>query len=263
MGRRLAKVRQIGGKRHKVLIGLCYYTHLHPKMAGLLSNMVMNSRHKINVWHQSGALVDHARNACRKKLAETKDDWLLFIDADSMFSDGVSSYPVPSGLDMLLRHGKPIVGALTVTRKPPCYPVIYKWIDRKDYRKGCSWIIDGIDKGDLVECDAMGAAFLLIHRDVFEKIDENSTVTFTRPNGLKIEHKEQPFDHIPGLGGEDWSFYWRAMEQGFQPFCDTEIPMGHIGERIFTINDWMAYKEAREEEGQSVLPPSEKRAAAK
>lgn len=131
---------------------------------------------------------------------------LLFIDDDMIFE--------PDAFERLLAHDLPIVGGLCHNRRPPYMPILMR-----EYDGGYAFVYDydrEIDARGLIEVDATGAAFLLVQKEVFERI--------------ATELKEDPFA-IRGPG-EDISFCLRAKELGYKIFVDTTVEIGHVGEVV-------------------------------
>jgi hypothetical protein len=132
---------------------------------------------------------------------------LLFIDDDMIFD--------ADAFERLVAHDLPIVGGLCHNRRPPYMPILMR-----EYNGGYAFVYDydrEVDERGLIEVDATGAAFLLVKREVFEKIAET---------------KEEPFT-IRGPG-EDISFCLRAKEKGYKIFVDTTVEIGHVGEVTVT-----------------------------
>jgi hypothetical protein len=115
--------------------------------------------------------------------------------------------------ERLYAHDLPIVGGLCHNRRPPYMPILMR-----EYDGGYAFVYDfdrEVDGKGLIEVDATGAAFLLVKREVFERIAET---------------KEEPFA-IRGPG-EDVSFCLRAKELGYKIFVDTTVEIGHVGEVV-------------------------------
>ena len=49
----------------------------------------------------------------------------------------------------------------------------------------------------------------------------------------------KPFEPYDGLG-EDLAFCYRAKQAGFRIKANSYIPLGHIGERVYTKEDYRA-----------------------
>lgn len=147
-------------------------------------------------------------------------DYMLTIDDDHMFP--------PDALEALLSRNLDIVGALAFIRgrdtsstlvpsmylkgqdDPPRYAPIEEWKD-----------------GELVEVDAMGMAFTLIHRRVLEAL---------RPPWWWLSEVE-------GLG-EDFYFCWKARNAGFKLHVDTSIEVPHLTDPMVLHSS--IYKQERE-----------------
>lgn len=127
---------------------------------------------------------------------------VLWLDADMI--------PPVDGVRRLLERDLPIVGGLCHGRRAPTFaPILLHWEnDQYEYQYD-------FPRG-LVEVDATGAAFLLVKRDVLEKID------------AAAPGAEGPFSNRGW--GEDVAFFERAREQGYKVYVDTTIEVKHIGE---------------------------------
>jgi|SRR5579859_3459114 len=130
---------------------------------------------------------------------------LLFIDDDLIVP--------PNGLMRLLGHDVPIVGGLYYARTEPHLPVCYRhvvdnnWVPITEFCAG------------LQEVDAMGAGFMLIKREVFERMS-------------------RPWFDFSDRMGEDMWFCEQARNLGYQILLDADIKCKHlqvmeIGEQHF------------------------------
>ena len=153
-------------------------------------------------------------------------EWLLFIDADMGWD--------PDALDRLIAVAdpvaRPIVGGLcfgfgaitdrldhahAVIKKP--FPTIFEFAERNgDFSYWPRW---WYPPNRVVECDATGAAMLLIHRGVLEAIAAKPELG-------------KPFDRIKHpkakkLWGEDTSFGARAKLLGFSTHVHTGVKTSH------------------------------------
>jgi GT2 family glycosyltransferase len=163
-------------------------------------------------WHHitvSGERVDVARNLITAEaLSHPEITHLLWIDADMVFR--------PDSLRRLLRHDLDIVGGLCFDRRHPYKPVIARLYDPGwgFDPNTLGWLYD-YPPDDLFEVDATGGAFLLVKREVFEKIGS-----------------EDWWTPIAGWQAEDLSFCKRARDAGFRLFVDTGCKIGHVGRTI-------------------------------
>ena len=53
-----------------------------------------------------------------------------------------------------------------------------------------------------------------------------------------------PFTPMPGLG-EDYSFCWRVKQIGKKMWCDSSVKLGHVGQHIFTEEDYLQQREGK------------------
>lgn len=151
--------------------------------------------------------VDHARNLMVGDLLtnpELRDvTHVLWLDADMM--------PPSDAVRRLLAHDLPIVGGLCHGRRAPTFAPILLYREGEEYEYRYDF-----PRG-LVEVDATGAAFLLVKREVFEKIDD----AYPTPG-------EGPFSNLGW--GEDVAMCFRAKECGYKVFVDTTVEVKHLGE---------------------------------
>lgn len=152
---------------------------------------------------------------------------ILFIDSDMTFPN--------TALHTLFKHDVDIVTGLCFARKGDHNPCIYKDINYTNPTKGGNneniTIEDNIDR-DFFEIKACGMAFCLIKVSAL----------------LDIRNKSDGdlFRYLYSFG-EDLSFCIRALKAGYKIYCDTTIPIGHVGEYTYTKRDWLmtlATKEA-------------------
>lgn len=155
---------------------------------------------------------------------------ILFIDSDMTFP--------PDALHKLFVRDVDICTALCFARKGDHNPCIYKRINYENPVKGQTngniTVEDDIDR-EFFEIKACGMAFCLIKTSVLKDIRDKNDGDL--------------FRYIATFG-EDLSFCVRALKAGYKLYCDTTIPIGHVGEYVFTKKDWILsqkIKEAKEE----------------
>ena len=195
------------------------------------------------------ALITRARNEIvRYFLDETRDDYLMFIDADIWFPT--------DGIYRLLEHNKSICCGV--------YPKKFFFWDRireaalrgeTDIEKfGCSYVLNAVnDQGNpdvvplndegLVEVLHGGTGFMLIHRDVFKvlrfKVPTYRTSLVTNPaNGQFLAPLTREFfgTSITEQGlllSEDYHFCELWKKEGGQIHADPTIELRHVGQQVF------------------------------
>lgn len=138
----------------------------------------------------------HARNGMVEIF---EGDYLWLMDDDHTFE--------PDILKRLLAHKKDIVGPLVLGRRAPfvtCARVDGKPLDRNR-------------PAGLVQCDRLGGAGMLIHRRVFDAISPPWFLHGrTDPNDSQSHQSDDAY------------FCNKALEAGFELWCDTSVHMGHM-----------------------------------
>ena len=146
--------------------------------------------------------------------------YILFIDSDMTFPD--------YAYERLLSHDADIVTALCFARRGYHEPCIYKEIHYNDDVEVGKRLEHETDiNRDYFEVKACGMAFCLIKTQVLIDICK--------------KFEGQLFKYISSFG-EDLSFCIRALECGYKIYCDSTIPIGHIGEETFTKAHYEAFK---------------------
>lgn len=168
------------------------------------------------------SLISRARNTLTAKFLNTPESThLMFIDADIGWE--------PWHLLVMLNHDKDVVGGL--------YPM--KTLPVK-------WCVNGIpgaredDPSGLVEVTKTGTGFLLIKREVFEKLNAHPAVKpFTNDIGLDPalnQYMKTYFDTAVRENryySEDWTFCENWRDLGGQVFVDKRVLLRHTGTYVF------------------------------
>jgi GT2 family glycosyltransferase len=168
------------------------------------------------------AAIGDARNAFVRHFLDypAEVEYLLMVDDDMLVDLHV--------IERLTVHKQPIVSAVNYMKVSPYRPVAYAEApagekDRTgtehygevqfDYHQ-----LDVPSDAGLLPVDGVGAACLLVHRDVFAAIE---------PPWFKFEG-----------GGEDLYFCRKARAAGFRILVDTTVHTGHAGVKVATREDW-------------------------
>lgn len=164
------------------------------------------------------SLVTRARNnLVAKMMSNPKATHLMFIDADVGFD--------PESVYKLIAHNKDVVGGI--------YP---KKTFEPDYVFNPS---EGAQRdGDLLEVDDIGTGFLLIKREVIQKMFDSFPDLKYR-NSINIDNEAEPFMYAlfdtlidkktDTYLSEDYTFCQRWRELGGKIYADTSIPLSHTG----------------------------------
>ena len=177
----------------------------------------------------SGGIAD-ARNYLTREFLASESEFLLCADADM----GFPAWSLHAMLGAALNDGlKPIIGGLCFALSTVGYneenqaetrelfPTIGIW-DRNEAGEiiGFKYVMQW-EKGSVIQMDMTGAAFLLIHRSVFEAMGDGGWWTqIDAPEGAKDR------DCVPRFS-EDVSFFIRAAQHGFKPWLHTGVTTAH------------------------------------
>ena len=163
------------------------------------------------------SLITRGRNSITKFFDDEKQyTHLMFIDADIGWQ--------PGHLIRLLQHKKPLVGG--------CYP-----LKTLPLEAVANPVKDGFMDDDLAEVSRTGTGFLLIERQVVEKLkDHPKVIEFTSDqtinNGLRLHTWFDTEVRDDTYLSEDWFFCENWRELGGQVFLDRRFILNHMG----TIN---------------------------
>ncbi len=170
----------------------------------------------------SSGLVEGRNQATAEFLKDARADWMWWVDTDMGFA--------PDTIDRLLAAAdpveRPIVGGLCFGQrelaldgmgghKTGAVPTIYDWMKLENQEGfGVRW---DYPPNTLVKCSGTGAACILVHRSVFERIGERFGTWYSRiPNPTTGQ-----------LIGEDLSFCVRAGALDIPVFVHTGVPTTH------------------------------------
>lgn len=120
---------------------------------------------------------------------------VLFIDDDMIVP--------PDGLLRLLAHNEPLVGGLYFGRNPPHLPVAYRFVEDGQWIPVTKYV------AGLQEVDAIGFGFMLVTREVLEKM-------------------ERPWFEFSDKMGEDMYFCEQAKKLGYKVLLDGDVICRHL-----------------------------------
>lgn len=167
------------------------------------------------------SLIYDARNRIAKTAIDEGFDRVLWLDSDMVFSPDLMER-----LSERLDQGREFVSALYFKRKQPPEPVIYRDCCLREDENGKP-VPSAVAYRDFPE------------NALFEIAGSGFGAVMTTVQLLKDVYEAYglPFSTAAGLG-EDLSFCARVAELGRKMWCDSSILLGHVGQKIYTREDW-------------------------
>jgi glycosyltransferase involved in cell wall biosynthesis len=147
-----------------------------------------------------------------------RGDWLMFID-DDMSWDSSAIGRLIAARDEI---DADMIGALCYRRSAPHQPTMFM---REQPTSGGYNYLEDWEPG-IIEVDATGMAFLIIHKRVFERIADSPMPSFD----LRMAMDAPDFFRWGGALGEDLRFCQDAKAVDCQIWIDTRIEVGHLSE---------------------------------
>ena len=171
---------------------------------------------------RSGGAITRGRNASiHQFLTQSNDEWVLLVDADMSFTPA----DVRKLIDAADKDKAPVVGGLCFAQSgqyvgsfQTLIPTIYMTSTKRPQAFDPMW---DYPKDQLVECDATGAAFLLVHRRVLEAVQQMVGL------GQWSWFHEGPTDDLSSWLGEDVTFCNLIKAAGFKIYIHTGARSGH------------------------------------
>ena len=165
----------------------------------------------------SGPVLSIARNTCAEALLASKQEWLWFVDADTVFRADV----LPRLMTLADPVERPIVAAaVPISGKDPSrefgglpdlFWSAYNYTDRDGVR-GLEPISCAAEVAECQQVDAVGTGCVLIHRTVFEAIGPGPFNEMGEGNAVM---------------GEDLAFCHRADQLGIPVHFAGRLRVGH------------------------------------
>lgn len=180
----------------------------------------------------SEAMVERSRNILATHFLsdEALGDVLLFIDDDIVFGRKEVDRIVES-----CRSTKSVVGGIYTTRSDDDQFVPIRYRNTPGIM---------VNSGELVEVEYVSGGFMAIHRDVLKAMFP--TVRYHKnvrdPGGSFYNFFGSAWgtnkdNNTEMFLSEDWAFCLRAYDLGFKIYADSNVTLGHIGYKMFTVND--------------------------
>lgn len=163
------------------------------------------------------SLVTRARNEMAATFLKTKHSHLCWLDADIEYE--------PEHVAKLWNMNADIASGVYCMKK-------------RDEQWFAAWIngklVKDLDQfgGDPVEADYTGTGFLMIRREVFEKL-QPTTESYEGPKGDRISAFFMTPIHNDCFESEDYHFCRKAREAGFKIMVDPTVRLKHWGQFDF------------------------------
>lgn len=177
---------------------------------------------------RSGPMIDQARNDIVRAFLDMDDrpDWLLMLDADMTWS--------PAELRRLFEAAdeveRPVIGGLCFAGHlddARTWPVLLSLQPPAEGEGPSLQRITEYPRDAICQVDATGAAFLLIHRGVLERMEAEMGPGHVAPWFF--------VSYMPGIRfGEDVSFCLRLMKMHIPVHVHTGVRIGHVKTRVLT-----------------------------
>lgn len=251
----------------KVTVGVPCYGDQNPEWwAQLAINMaIWSQQYDLTLIVSSTMATDHNRNDIVNRFLQKDDEWLFWIDADTV---------VPSAaIQRLMGLGKTLASGLYYGKNPPHPPIAYVKYNKAymSIERTQKWEV-----GEILPVDASGMGCMLTHRSVYEDIKKNFRVLQRDGGGLlpvhlsdiegaldeshphdgkvykgqlrtrmvepTIENMKYPFFGLEFGRTEDIWFFELASRAGHKVWLDTGLECGHLRPKAFTGADYREMK---------------------
>lgn len=232
----------------KVVVGYLSPTMRHAAFCEALLDLIVydvafhkrivNGGGRISI--QAGANLAGPRNSLVRRFLEYgKADWMLMLDTDMTFQPDL----VEKLLEFADPEKAPIVGGLCFgfDDKGEIQPTLFGLVGDEanpQVIRYHEWPPES-----MFQVAATGAACLLIHKSVFERIRD---VKLPSRNGKTGFNDAFPWfqetEHDGGPVSEDITFCWRAYQADIPVFVNTGVQLGHIKDRELTMDAYLAQR---------------------
>jgi hypothetical protein len=248
-------------------VAICtpFIAHQHPVWTKVFESIRKPARFYLSSTVR--LVIDRARIVITDLSYTAQDvEWFFYLDDDVMPLDEWC-------IARLLKHNKPIVSGLYFNRHYPFAPQMYEAATEPG-NEGKYWPIFDWEKGKTLKVDVVGGGFLLVKREVIEKLKWHpevwnprggtwaegamrklysaaATLRHERPWGEAADKMDELIDSLmlrPGGRlfhwsltsdkGEDFFFSEKCRAAGFAMYCDTGVKAFHMGEMMVTEEHW-------------------------
>lgn len=210
---------------------------------------VFDSERGGGVMSFSGTRIAHNRNELMRQFLRGPGEWCMMLDTDHSFALDAFDRLIASAKakDAKIMGGLCFAGGRSGIMSPTMYRMIGTSPDDAEVR-----VIDDWTPGEILEVSATGAAFLLVHRDVLQAMEEQ--FSDRHPYEWFGEGLHRPANGTPGVEfGEDFFFCISARRLGFASYVNTGVEAPHMKSWVLSSIEWKRYRELREKFGEDAI----------
>jgi len=217
----------------RILVGtpLASKNSVHEDFRVCYENAIITcARNKIEVVSSVmvGSLLPSNRIRLCDKAIERECDYVVMMDSDMVFD--------AEAIVRLIGHNKDVISGLYFKKQPPYEPLAYMRSSKGEYSH-----IDNIEKGGLLDVDAVGAGLLVIKTSILKDMPKPwfacppLFLTYDKKSGFALKKKG-----IKNLClGEDMWFCYLAKQSGFDVVVDLDTKCYHIGDFHFGLSEYL------------------------
>lgn len=219
------------GYKLDFLLQSVLYHSLDPETAFCIEKLRWKlERHFIWIPLAGDALVSRARSvAASLFLRSGEAPYLIFLDGDIKFE--------PQDIERLYQHlnnGYDLIGGLYIVR---------------DGSQPAHFGLDDID-GKIHEVEYLSTGFTGISARLLQKMVDELELPELNQNDFSrcwpfFEAGRYTERENPIYISEDWDFCEKARKVGVKAYCDTGIQLGHIGKKMWTVEDLSKHLEQK------------------
>jgi len=152
----------------------------------------------------------------------------MWIDDDMVWS--------PDCIEKLLSYDVPIASALVTLKSPPFRVTLFEIAKNKEGHLDTFDIPLGsypLDKSFTYANSVIGTAFMLMKREVIDRMKQPYFTDFTNDKGVRK--------------GTDIYFGMMAIKLGYEFLYDPTLRVYHVGKGLYGLEDYIAYRELEKE----------------
>jgi hypothetical protein len=172
-------------------------------------------------------LVASGRNLLVSAFLETEYEWLLMIDADTIWHEEM----IYDLYDIAIKNNIKVISGTYFIGFDFYDP---EWLTAAYFENNINVDVENYQDVDFCEIDWAGAGALLVHRSVFEKTEINSEKEYTPYKRYWFKETE--------FGGEDNFFFKHIKSYGIKSYLATKIIVPHIKSNAITAKNYMKTK---------------------